>query len=242
MRGLTAAVVHLALGPVAPLRHGRVDVPSAIVKRPVESAAVGVLGLRGDEQGDRRVHGGPEKAVFAYPTEHDDWWADQLGAPLPVAAFGQNFGTVGLVEDTVFLGDVYEVGEVVLQVSQPRRPCFKPGSRLGHREIAVLTQNSGRTGFYFRVLRPGLVTAGSPVVLRERDPDPVSVHDVSRVMHGDTTHLHQVLASPRLPERWRAALRARLAGIPDDETTRLHGPLHEPREETQNPCPRPATS
>ncbi|MCP2260717.1 MOSC domain-containing protein YiiM [Streptoalloteichus tenebrarius] len=224
MRGLSPFVAHIAVGRVAPLPHGRGTVPSGIVKHPVDSAHVGVLGLDGDEQGDRRVHGGPEKAVFVYPTEHDGWWAEQLGASLPPAAFGENLGTVGLTEDTVFLGDVYEVGGALLQVSQPRRPCFKPAARLGHREIAVLTQTSGRTGFYLRVLRPGTVALGCPVTLLDRDRDPVSVADVSRVMHGDNTRVHQVLASPRLPERWRATLRARLSGAHEDETARLHGP------------------
>lgn len=145
---------------------------SAIAKRarhgPVRLEADG---LQGDEQGDRRVHGGPDKAVHVYAHEHYKTWIDELG-PLPVlagpGAFGENFATAGVLEGDVCLGDELRAGSAVLQVSQARQPCWKLNHRFGIRDMARRVQEAGRTGWYCRVLRAGEVTAGDSLELVAR--------------------------------------------------------------------------
>src|SRR5690606_15630671 len=145
---------------------------SAIAKTPRSGPVrIGELGLDGDEQGDRRVHGGVDKAVHHYPFEHYARWRAELG-PLPVlaapGAFGENLSSAGLDESNVCLGDRYALGSVVLEVSQGRQPCWKLNDRFGVRDMARRVQDTGRTGWYYRVLQPGVARAGDTLQLLER--------------------------------------------------------------------------
>lgn len=150
----------------------RPGVASAIAKQvrqgPVRAEA---HGLDGDEQGDRRVHGGPDKAVHLYAYEHYRAWIGELG-PLPVlaapGAFGENLATSGVLERDLCLGDELRVGSAVLQVSQSRQPCWKLNHRFGVRDMARRVQDRGRTGWYCRVLHPGEVRAGDAFELLAR--------------------------------------------------------------------------
>ncbi len=216
------------VGRVAPLRHGRTTVPSAVVKYPIDGAgAVRVDGLVRDEQGDRVNHGGPDKALLVYPSEH---YADPRSPAfgLPVASLGENLSTRGLVETDVRIGDVLTLGETLLQVSQPRRPCFKMGARHGIRELPVLMQNSGHTGYYLRVLRPGTIAAGQQLRLVEPAAHGVTVAEVNRVMNVDKHDLagaeHVLSTGSHLPERWRVTLEQRLSRPTDQsDDDRLFG-------------------
>jgi MOSC domain-containing protein YiiM len=114
------------------------------------------LNLRGDQQSDLSVHGGPDKAVYAYPCEHYVYWRDELrDMDLPWGAFGENFTTQGLLEEGVHIGDRLRVGSAEFIVTQPRMPCFKLGIRFGHPDMVKRFLRSGRTGFYLAVLREG---------------------------------------------------------------------------------------
>lgn len=128
-------------------------------------------GFDGDEQGDRRVHGGPDKAVHVYALEHYREWIDELG-PLPVlaapGAFGENLAVSGALEHDVCLGDGFRIGSAVVQVSQARQPCWKLNHRFGIPDMARRVQDRGRTGWYCRVLRAGEVTAGDSFELVSR--------------------------------------------------------------------------
>ncbi|KFA38520.1 molybdenum cofactor sulfurase, partial [Xanthomonas vasicola pv. musacearum NCPPB 4384] len=132
---------------------------SAIDKRALQGAVqVGIEGLEGDEQGDLRVHGGPDKAIHHYPRDHYAAWRNELGthALLEAAgAFGENLSSVGLTEADVCLGDRFALGTAVVEVSQLRQPCWKLSDRFGVRELARRVQETGRTGWYYRVLQPG---------------------------------------------------------------------------------------
>ena len=150
----------------------RGDEPSAIAKLPVAGAvAVGAMGLADDEQADRTVHGGVDKAIHHYPTDHYDWWRAELGdAPLLGApgAFGENISTLGLDEQSVCLGDRFRLGTALIEVSQARQPCWKLDHRFGVKGVMAKVVASRRTGWYYRVLEPGTVQAGDHLILEDR--------------------------------------------------------------------------
>jgi MOSC domain-containing protein YiiM len=145
------------------------EVVTGIFKRPVLGrVTVRELGLEGDGQADLTVHGGVRKAVYAYPSEHYDYWQHELKRDLTWGMFGENLTIVGLLEDSVRLGDRFRVGSVELEVTQPRFPCYKLGIKFGSMEMVQRFQDSGRSGFYFTVRSKGEIAAGDPITLRSR--------------------------------------------------------------------------
>ena len=141
-------------------------VRSAIWKSPVEGR-VPVRGenVEGDTQSDLRVHGGPDKAVYLYPAEHYETWQRELGRTLDIGHFGENLTITGLVEEEVHIGDVLMIGEAVLEVTQPRQPCFKLGIKMNDQRFLRRFLESGRSGFYCRVLTEGRVETGDGIGL-----------------------------------------------------------------------------
>jgi MOSC domain-containing protein YiiM len=226
---LSASVLTLYAGRPAPLPHGRTTVSSAVVKHPL--AGAGVIrseGLVGDEQADRKNHGGPGKALLVYACEH---YAEPSSPAfrLPVGSLGENVSTHGLVETDVRIGDVFSLGETLLQVSQPRRPCFKMAARHSRRLLPVQMQDAGHTGYYLRVLVPGQVVAGQHMTLQRRAAHGVTVAEVNRVLNVDKDDLEGatfvLTAGADLPEAWRITLEQRLMDPRDlgDDTHRLYG-------------------
>jgi MOSC domain-containing protein YiiM len=161
-------------------------VRTAIFKEPVEGLVkVNRLNLAGDQQADLTVHGGLEKAVYAYPSEHYDYWLEQLpGVSLSWGGFGENLTTLGLLEDALCIGDRLRIGSAVLAVTKPRLPCHKLALRFGRDDMIKRFLASGRTGFYFSVLEDGEVRAGSEAEILSRDPARVTVMDVVRRHQG----------------------------------------------------------
>ncbi len=156
--------------------------------------------LEGDAQVDLRVHGGPDKAVYAYPSEHYPFWEARLGMKLAWGGFGENLTSEGLIEDEVCIGDTYQIGSVVLKVTQPRQPCHKLALKLDRHDMIELFRRSGRSGFYFSVVRTGELGADDPIHLLSRSPHGVTITEVNR-LHGDpgnTELLERVLANPDL--------------------------------------------
>jgi len=190
-------------------------VRTSIFKAPVSGPIrVSRLNLEGDEQSDLSVHGGSDKAVYAYPSEHYAFWREELaGTDLPWGVFGENFTTEGLLEDTVFIGDRLRAGSAEFVVTQPRLPCFKLGIRFGRPDMVKRFQRSGRTGFYLAVLREGEVAAGDSVTLVARDAHGITVADVARLFMADAVNQDQLRRAselPALPEGWRDYFRKRL--------------------------------
>lgn len=150
---------------------------SGIVKQPVTTASIylDTLNLDGDRQADLTVHGGRDKAVYAYPVEHLPLWNDELGTDFVPGSFGENLTTAGWLEDDVRIGDVWAWGDARLQVSQPRSPCYKLATVAGRPDLLKRLVRTGRTGWYLRVLRPGTVPVAGPIQVIERDPAGVSV-------------------------------------------------------------------
>ncbi len=191
-----------------------------VVHGPVPASTTG---LAGDEQGDRKHHGGPEKAILAYAQEnYAAWRAD--GVQIPEGGFFENLTVTGWPETAVHAGDVFRLGEVLVQVSQPRRPCTTLSARWAMRELPMLIQQTGRSGYYLRVLGPGRVRAGDPMTLLRRLDGSVSVAEINRVMNvdrDDREGIERLLASPELPQNWRTALTRRLTGVLEDDSARL---------------------
>jgi MOSC domain-containing protein YiiM len=210
-------VASVNVGTPAPLRgNGRV-VRSAIVKRPVEGAVrIGAGGLEGDRQADLRVHGGPDKAVYAYPLAHYAAWAAALGRDdLAPGHFGENLTVEGIEEDEVRIGDAFRAGSALLEVSQPRVPCHKLAMRMGDPAFQKPFQASGRVGFYLRVLEEGRVRAGDPFRLERRGDAAVSVREVSGLLADGAAagDLERAAAVEALAPWWRTHLAARAAAL-----------------------------
>lgn len=203
---------------------------SGIAKAPRQEAlAVTTLGLAGDEQGDLRVHGGVEKAIHHYPREHYAAWLAELGEhPLLMqpGAFGENFSTTGWTEDDVCLGDLIRAGSALLQVSQGRMPCWKLSDRFGVANLALRVQQSGRTGWYYRVLQEGVVGVGDRLQVVERTHVDWPLSRLSAVLFDKRVEpelLRECLALPLVPS-WRRTLERRLEKAEvEDWAPRLQG-------------------
>jgi MOSC domain-containing protein YiiM len=183
------------------------EIVTGICKRPVTGPVrLGEKGFEGDGVGDLKHHGGPDKAVCVYSVEHYPYWEKTLGVELPPAPFGENLSVSGLSESEVLIGDIFEAGTAVVQISQPRQPCSTLAARFGCSDMVKLVVNSGRTGFYLRVLEAGVVEAGNALSLSERAGHGITVTFANRVLHhnrGDREAIEKVLAVEALSESWR---------------------------------------
>ena len=193
--------------------HGRV-VRTSIWKSPATGKVrVTTLNLEGDEQSDLSVHGGPEKAVYVYPSEHYKYWRGELpAADLGWGAFGENFTAEGLLEAEVCIGDRLRAGSAEFLVTQPRVPCYKLGIRFGRDDMVKRFLHAGRSGFYFAVLREGEVAADSPCELAVRDRRGVTVADIAALYARDVDNedlLRRAVELPALPEGWKEHFRKR---------------------------------
>jgi len=168
------------------LREGG-EVSTGIFKSPVQNRVrMNRLNLEGDQQADLSVHGGQDKAVYAYPSEHYVYWKDQFpGMALPWGSFGENLTVEGLLEGDVCLGDRFQIGSAEVAVTQPRIPCFKLNLKFQRNDMAKRFLASRRTGFYLRVLREGEIGAGDEIVRLHKDENRVSIADAMRIYLGD---------------------------------------------------------
>jgi MOSC domain-containing protein YiiM len=190
-------------------------VHTSIFKTPVSHRVhVGRGNIEGDQQSDLAVHGGPEKAVYAYPAEHYDYWRRELpDTELPWGAFGENFTTEGMLEDEVWIGDRYRVGTVELVVTQPRMPCYKLAARFARTDMVKRFLESRRSGFYFAVEREGEVGAEDLIERFARDERRLTVADVVALYAKDSENqplLENASEHPSLPASWREYFRKRL--------------------------------
>jgi MOSC domain-containing protein YiiM len=185
--------------------YGR-QVETGIWKAPVAGrVAVRGINLEGDRQADLRVHGGPDKAVYAYALEDYEWWAEVLGAPIEPATFGENLTVRGLALDELVIGSRWQVGTTVLQVAQPRLPCFKLGIRMGDAEFVDRFDAAQRFGAYFRIFEEGDVGAGDELTLVHPRVDGITIGELGRSMHGTTrAFLTQLRDDADVPESWQA--------------------------------------
>jgi MOSC domain-containing protein YiiM len=190
-------------------------VSTGIFKEPVEGRLMlRTLNLDGDRQADLSVHGGPTKAVYGYASEHYEFWRAELPEmQLPFGVFGENFTTEGLTEADLNIGDRFKIGEAELMITEPRMPCYKLGIKFGRTDILKRFLASGRTGFYFAVVREGEVGAGDTIELLGRDPHNITIADITRLYatdKHDLETLRRALDVPALPQSWKDYFRQRL--------------------------------
>jgi MOSC domain-containing protein YiiM len=177
---------------------------TAIWKSPVQGRVpLRGVNLRGDDQADRSVHGGPDKAVYAYAAEETELWEGELGMTLGPGAFGENLTVRGLPVSTAVIGERWSVGSAVLEVSQPRLPCFKLGLRMGDPGFVKRFALAGRPGAYFRVISEGDIGAGDEITVLSRPDHAVTSELVSRAILAEADLLEQALLATELPGELR---------------------------------------
>ena len=194
----------------------RVDAPLYLSKEQLE----------GDAQADRKYHGGPDKAICVYSYDHYPYWEQTLERSLPEAAFGENVTVAGLLEDEVCIGDIFQLGEAVVQVTQPRQPCHKLAKRYGIKDLAIQVQNTGYTGFYFRVLQEGVVAPSDKLVRKEQHSMGISVAFANQIMHHEKQNqegMKQLLSVDALSTSWKNTMTKRLGGESTPTAERLEG-------------------
>ena len=190
-------------------------VRTSIWKNPIQGRVhVSKQNLDGDQQSDLSVHGGVDKAVYLYPSEHYSYWRTQLpGADLPWGAFGENFTTVGILEDEVRIGDRIRVASAEFVVTQPRLPCFKLGIRFDRRDMVKRFLASKRTGFYLAVLREGEVENGDTIEFTEKQQSGITITEIVSLYTADSQNqelLRRATEVPALPQSWKDYFRKRL--------------------------------
>jgi MOSC domain-containing protein YiiM len=190
---------------------------TGIFKKPVSGRiALRTLNLDGDRQADLTVHGGPYKAVYAYPSEHYEYWQRQLpGMDLPWGIFGENFTTVGLSEDELHVGDRFRIGSSTLMVRQPRMPCYKLAARFQRDDVIERFLSSGRSGVYFSVEEEGEVGNGDSFDLISQNEDGITIAEMNRLFVREKYNhdlLQKAIATAPLPETWREYFLPRLKG------------------------------
>lgn len=183
-------------------------VTTGIFKEPVRGRVrLRKLNLDGDKQADLTVHGGADKAIYAYPKEHYNYWKKELpGMSLPWGMFGENFTTQGMFEETVNVGDQFQVGTAKVVATQPRMPCYKLGVKFGRMDIIKKFLGSGLTGVYFKVMKEGDLEQGDEIKLIKKDENNITIKDIVRlytVDNDDLQTMERAVKVKDLPNGWR---------------------------------------
>ena len=191
--------------------HGR-TIRSGIWKAPVVGVvAVRGVNLEGDGQADRKAHGGPDKAVYAYAAEDERWWTEELGVEIGPASFGENLTTAGLDLSDAVVGERWRVGNVVFQVTQPRIPCYKLGIRMGDDRFPARFAGARRHGVYLRIDQEGELRAGDDIEVLHRPSHGFRAVDVANIYYDDHRRAGELLGVPELAPSWHAWARRTLA-------------------------------
>jgi MOSC domain-containing protein YiiM len=214
---MTAVVESLNIGlPKKEIFHGK-EITTGICKVPVSTPLLlKKAGFEGDGVADTKHHGGEDKAVCVYGSGHYPYWGDILRIKLSHAAFGENLTVSNMQEKHVCIGDIFKAGTALVQVSQPRQPCKTLAVRYRRNDMVKLVVDSGRTGFYFRVLKEGIVEKGTILILKERDFHKVTVSFANYIYHHDRTNyeaIKDILAVQALSESWRLSFQKMLENV-----------------------------
>jgi MOSC domain-containing protein YiiM len=201
---VAGVVVSVNVGTPRGVRYRGNTVRTAIWKDPVAGRVkVGGHKVEGDVQGNPEAHGGPDKAVYAYAAEDYEWWGSELGQELGPGTFGENLTLRGIDVSNALVGERWRVGGTLLEVAQPRIPCFKLGIRMGSQRFPSRFAAAGRPGAYLRIVAEGEVAAGDPAEVVHRPGHDLSVAEVSRIYHDDHAGADRLLQVPELAGTWR---------------------------------------
>ncbi|MEA2507659.1 MAG: hypothetical protein QOH48_2277 [Actinomycetota bacterium] len=201
--GLTGRIESVNVGRPRTVQFRGKPVTTAIWKSPVPGPvrAEGV-NLTADDQADRTVHGGEDKALYAYASEDYRWWGEQLGTELGPGTFGDNLTTAGLNLTQAVVGERWRAGTAVFQVAQPRIPCFKLGIRMGDAGFPRRFSIANRPGAYLRIIEPGEVSAGAPIQRLDVPNHGVTVGDIAHIYYAEHARAGELLLAPQLPGSW----------------------------------------
>ena len=212
---LEGKIESVRIGTPKPLAYRSKFVQSAIFKEEVlYPIQVFHTNLAGDVQADTLHHGGPDKAVCAYAAESYAFFTDKIGQVFPHGSFGENLTISGLREDAIMIGDIFSIGECTLQVSQPREPCYKIAARHNIAQLPVWIKQTGYTGYYFRVLKEGILQTGDSAILKERGAGGITVAEANAIMYSNdvtSEQISQLLNEKALSASWRKQLTKKLA-------------------------------
>ncbi|PEF77326.1 MOSC domain-containing protein [Bacillus pseudomycoides] len=210
-------LVHFSIGKPKQMQYGEnKEMTTGICKELTEEAFLSKDGFLGDGVADLRFHGGPDRAVCVYPYEHYALWKQEFQTTLPPSAFGENITVTNMLEHDIFIGDTYQLGEAVIQITQGRIPCSTISKRVGIPGILPRIVETGYTGYLCRVLQEGVVRKDSQMKLLERHPNQVSIlfsNEVYFHRRKDTEAMEKIIAVPELTEAWREQLVDRLAKL-----------------------------
>ncbi len=198
------SVLSVNVGRVREFEYNGRRAKSAIWKSPVAGriAAHGV-NLEGDNQADRKAHGGPDKAVYAYAIEDMRWWEQELGRSLQYGGFGENLTTEGIEVNDALVGERWEIGTTVLEVAEPRVPCWRLGARMNDEMFPRRFTEALRPGTYLRIIVEGDLAAGDEIRVIDRPDHDVIIRDVFRIYTRDRDEAERLVATPRISESWR---------------------------------------
>src|SRR3954452_7520710 len=197
-------VLSVNVGGVRGFEYGGRPAKSAIWKSSVTGrVAVRGVNVAGDEQADRQAHGGPDKAVYAYSIEDSRWWEQKLGRSLAYGEFGENLTTAGIEVNAALVGERWEIGTTVLEVSEPRIPCWRLGVRMNDKLFPRRFSEAMRPGAYLRIVVEGEVGAGDEIRVVERPEHALTIREVFRIYTRDRAEAERLLAVPRMSESWR---------------------------------------
>ena len=208
-------VLSVNVGKPRDIEHEGQTITTGIFKNPVAGPVqVTAINLEGDQQADLKVHGGPSKAIYAYPSEHYAFWRRELPqVDFSWGLFGENLTTEGLLEPDLCVGDRLYVGSTELMVTEPRLPCYKLNAKFGRDDLVKRFLQSRRTGFYCAVLREGKIAAGDRVEILSRDASRVSIAEITRLYafdRGDVRAMRRAVEAKSLTESWRGYFRDRI--------------------------------
>ena len=222
MTAAAGRVLSVNVGTAREFPYGGRTARSAIWKAPVAGrvAARGV-NLEGDEQADRQAHGGPDKAVYAYAVEDARWWGKEIGRAFVHAEFGENLTTEGIDVNDAVIGEHWEIGSTILEVSEPRIPCWRLGVRMNDPLFLRRFTEALRPGSYLRIIVEGDLGAGDEIQIVDKPDTDLTVRDVFRIYTRDRHEAERLLAVPQMSEPWKnwaAAFLQKSGGLPADST------------------------
>ncbi|EOO27183.1 cytoplasmic protein [Bacillus cereus BAG1X2-3] len=220
-------LLSLSIGLPKEVTYGGKVINTGINKKQVkEPVYLSFVKFNGDGQADLVHHGGVDKAVCVYTGDHYPYWEKELNQDLVYGAFGENITVSGMREEDVCIGDTFELGEAIVQVTQPRQPCFKLAKKYNIPKLPLYFQETGYTGFYFRVLKEGWVSSVDTLKRLQSDPKGVSVAFANRIMHKEKQNIEgvkRILEVNALSSSWRKSFEKRISGEEINTKERLEG-------------------
>lgn len=197
-------VISVNIGAVREVEHNGRLVETGIFKRPTtQTQRVEGVHIGSDVQADTQAHGGYDKAIYAYAAEDYNWWTDELGQDLDAAFFGENLTTEGIDVSAALVGDRWRIGTALLEVSEPRVPCFKLGIRTGVSRIQQRFSKADRPGAYLRIIEAGELTVGDAITVTPAEEPSISMADVAAIHNRDRGSASRMLSVAGLSDAWR---------------------------------------